>query len=189
MRQETIEHVRLGIADHLGWAVAVTATANHQVADRRRIELIEPGLPPAPVEHEAQLLTAAAAAALVAKVRASVERASSAALDEIANAMPAPIVSISLRTWPPDFPQDIAIQRQAPYQARADAIMYRQALSELAHARGWEVHLYDAKAVVNQAATILAHRADQILHAPRVTMGPPWTKEHRVALAATIVAQ
>jgi hypothetical protein len=45
---------------------------------------------------------------------------------------------------PLDFPDDIAVQRRAPYEARADAIMYRQELSELAHARGWEVHLYDA---------------------------------------------
>jgi hypothetical protein len=76
--------VRVGIADHLGWAIAVTASSDHEVVDRRRIELIEPGVPPAPVEHEAQRLSAAAATALVAKVRASVERAASAALDELA---------------------------------------------------------------------------------------------------------
>jgi hypothetical protein len=180
--------VRLGIADHLGWAVAVTATTDHVVVDRRRIELIEPGMPPAPIEHEAQHLTVAAAAALVERVRASVERASSAALDEIADALPAPIVSISLRAWPPDFPHDIVVQRRAPYQARADAIMYRQALAELAHARGWEVHLYDARAVLNQAVRVLANRADQVLSRPRETMGPPWAKDHRVALAAAIVA-
>jgi hypothetical protein len=66
--------------------------------------------------------------------------------------------------------------------------MYRQELDELAHARGWEVHLYDAKAVVDQAVGLLAGRAEEILHGPRVTMGPPWTKDHRIALAATIVA-
>jgi hypothetical protein len=190
VRQEIIDHVRLhlGIADHLGWAIAVTANANHEVLDRRRIELIEPGVPPAPIEHEAQGLTVAAAAALIAKVRASVERASSAALDDIADALPAPIVSISLRMWPRDFPEDIVVQRRAPYQARADAVMYRQALSELAHARGWEVHVYDARAVVNQAVRTLAPRTDQNLHSPRATMGPPWAKDHRVAFAATIVA-
>jgi hypothetical protein len=156
--------------------------------DRRRIELIEPGVPRAPIEHEAQRLTAAAAAALLASVRASIDRASSAALDEIATALPAPIASISLRVWPADFPEDIAVQRRAPYQSRADAIMYRQTLAELAHARGWDVHLYDAKAVVDQAARMLAHRADQILQGPRATVGPPWAKDHRVALAATIIA-
>lgn len=65
--------------------------------------------------------------------------------------------------------------------------MYRQELAELAHARGWEVHLYDAKAVVDQAAGMLADRADEVLHGPRATIGPPWTKDHRIALAATIV--
>ena len=179
--------MRLGIADHLGWAIAVTATSGHEVVDRRRIALIEPGVPPAPIEHETQRLSAAAATALVVKVRASVERASSAALDELASTLPAPVVSIALRAWPPDFPEDIAVQRRAPYQARADAIMYRQALAELAHARGWEVHLYDATAVVNQAVRMLAHRADQVLQGPRATMGPPWAKDHRVALAATVV--
>ena len=29
--------MRLGLADHVGWAIAVTATAGHQVVDRRRI--------------------------------------------------------------------------------------------------------------------------------------------------------
>ena len=67
--------MRLGIADHLGWAVAVTASADHQVVDRRRIELIEAGLPTAPIEHDVQPLDDAAAAALVAEVRASAVRA------------------------------------------------------------------------------------------------------------------
>jgi hypothetical protein len=180
--------VRLGIADHLGWAIAVTASADHEVVDRRRIELIEPGMSAAPIHYESRRLGAAATAALVAETRASVVRATSAAIDEIATALPAPVRSISLRAWPLDFPEDIAVQRRAPYEARADAIMYRQELAELAHARGWEVHVYDAKAVVDQAVRRLAERADEVLQGPRATMGPPWTKDHRMALAAAIVA-
>ena len=179
--------MRLGIADHLGWAVAVTASADHEVVDRRRVELIEPGLTAAPIHYESRRLDAAATAALVAKVRASVVRATSAAFDEIAAALPEPVVSISLRTWPLDFPDDIAVQRRAPYEARADAIMYRQELCELAKARGWEVHLYAAKEVVGQAVSMLGERADEVLQGPRATLGPPWSKDHRVALAATIV--
>ena len=180
--------MRLGIADHLGWAVAVTASSDHGVVDRRRVELVEPGITPAPIHYESRRLDVAATAALVAEVRASVVRATSAALDEITSVLPAPVRSISLRAWPLDFPDDIAVQRRAPYEARADAIMYRQELSELAHTRGWEVHRYDAKAVIDQAVTMLAERADEILHGPRAELGPPWTKDHRVALAATIVA-
>ena len=175
--------MRLGIADHLGWAIAVTASIDHNVVDRRRIELVEPGITSAPIHYESH-----PTAALVEKVRASVVRASSAALDDIASAVPEPIVSMSLRVWPPDFPDDIAVQRRAPYEARADAIMYRQVLSELAHARGWEVHLYDAKAVERQAAGMLAERADDVLYGPRVRLGPPWARDHRIALAATILS-
>ena len=96
--------VRVGIADHLGWAVAVTASADHVVVDRRRMELVEAGLPAAPIHYEGKRLDVAAAAALVAKVRASVVRTASAALDELAAALPEPVVSISLRIWPLDFP-------------------------------------------------------------------------------------
>jgi hypothetical protein len=182
-----VRGMRLGIADHLGWAVAITASADHEVVDRRRIELVEPGLSPAPIHYESKRLDVAGTAALVADVRASVVRATSAALDEIATALAEPIRSISLRTWPPSFPVDVADQRRAPYEARADAIMYRQVLAELAQERGWEVHFYAAKDVVGQAVEILGDRADEVLQGPRTTLGPPWAKDHRTALAATIV--
>jgi hypothetical protein len=180
--------MRLGIADHLGWAVAVTASADHEVVDRRRIELVEPGVTAAPIHYEGKRLDVAATVALVAQVRASVVRATSAAFDEIEAALPETVVSISLRAWPPDFPDDIVVQRRPPYEARADAIMYRRVLSELAHARGWDVHVYDAKGVEGQAARMLGERADEVLRGPRATLGPPWAKDHRMALAATIVS-
>ena len=178
----------MGIADHLGWAVAVTAAPDHAVVDRHRIELVEPGVSAAPIHYQRGRLDVAATAALVANVRASVMRACSAELDALAGALPARVDSISLRFWPPDFPDDIAVQRRVPYEARADAIMYRRLLAEFAHARGWEVHCYDAKHVEAQAADVLGERADEVLLGPRATLGPPWTKDHRVALAATVVA-
>ena len=95
---------------------------------------------------------------------------------------------MSLRAWPLDFPDDIAVVRRAPYEARADSVMYREVLAELARARGWDVHLYDAKDVERQAASVLGARADEVLRGPRATLGPPWGKDHRMALAATILA-
>ena len=181
--------MRLGIADHLGWAVAVTATEDHEVVDRRRLELVEPGMSAAPIHYESRRLDVASTAALVAQARASVVRAASAALDELVAALAAPVRSMSLRTWPRDFPDEIAVQRRSPYEARADAIMYRQELAELAHTRGWEVHLYDAKAVVDQALRLLGEQSDEVLRRPGARLGPPWTKDHRIALAATILAR
>ncbi|MBE3201385.1 MULTISPECIES: hypothetical protein [Parafrankia] len=189
--------MRLGTADHLGWAVAVTATEDHQVVDRRRIELIEPGLPVAPIHHcggphqlhrSGEPLRDAELAALVAEVRASALRAASAALDELVAALPAPIVSLSLRTWPASFPADIAVQRRVPYESRADAVMYRQVLADVARNRGWVIHSYDPRTVEAEAVRGLGERTDEVLRGPRATLGPPWGKDHRVAFAATIVA-
>jgi hypothetical protein len=182
--------MRLAVAHHFGWAVAVTAAPDHRVVDRRRIELIEPGMPTAaPIHHhDGAGLDDAAIAALVAKVRASAVRATSASLAELAAAVPEPIVSMSLRAWPQEFPTDIAVQRRAPYESRADSVMYRQVLAEVASARGWAVHLYDAAAVQDQAVDVLGDRADEVLRGPRATLGPPWGRDHRMALAATIMA-
>ena len=186
---EILEGVRVGIAHHLGWAVAVTASAGHEVVDRRRIELIEPGMPAAPIEHGVKSLPDGAAARMAAQARASALRATSASLDQLAASLPGPVVSVSLRAWPLDFPGDIAVQRRPPYQSRADSVMYCQVLAECAHALGWQVHLFEARAVEAQATRILGARAADVLHRPRATLGPPWTRDHRIALAATIIAR
>jgi hypothetical protein len=180
--------MRLGIAHHFGWAVAVTASADHRVVDRRRIELIEPGTAAAPIHHEGKPLDDDALADLVAGVRASAVRATAAAFDELAAAVTDPIVSLSLRAWRPDFPTDVAVQRVAPYESRADSVMYLQVLAEAAHARGWAVHRFDAKTVEEQALAILGPRGHEILYGPRASLGPPWAKDQRMALAATVVA-
>src|SRR5581483_421543 len=110
---------------------AVTASADHEVVDRRRIDLIDAGLPNAPVHHEGgphlmhrrgDPLTDAALAALVARVRESAVRQTATALDRLAAELPAPIVSMSVRAWPTDFPDDIAVQRRVPFDSRADSV-------------------------------------------------------------------
>jgi hypothetical protein len=189
--------MHLGIAHHLGWAVAVTATTDHEVADRRRIELIAPGLPAAPVHHHGGQhelhqtgppLDDAALAALAAEVRASAVRAGAAAFDELVAALPAPIVSMSLRAWPTDFPEDIAVLRRAPYESSADSVMYRQVLADLGRERGWEIHHFEARTIERDASRILGDHAEKVLHGPRAQLGPPWTTDHRMALAACVVA-
>jgi hypothetical protein len=66
--------------------------------------------------------------------------------------------------------------------------MYRQVLGEAASARRWRVHLYNPTDVEVLARTLLGDRADEVLLGPRQRLGPPWTKDHRTALAATIAA-
>ncbi|HWV85153.1 MAG TPA: hypothetical protein VNZ62_06875 [Capillimicrobium sp.] len=96
--------------------MAVTATAGHRVVDRRRIELVEPGLPAMPIHHQdGRRLDDAEMADLVARVRASARRVGGAALDELAAALPAPVASLSVRDWPDDFPTDLAVLRRPPW--------------------------------------------------------------------------
>ena len=65
----------------------------------------------------------------------------------------------------------------------ADSIMYCQVLSRSVHTcAAGRVHPFDAKAVEAQAARILGARAGDVLHGLRATLGPPWTKDHRIAL-------
>ena len=181
--------MRLGIADHFGWAVAVAAAPDHEVVDRRRIELVEPGIAKAPIHHKGNRWTTPRSAVLVAQVRASAARATADALDELASALPTPIVSMSLRAWPLDFPADIAVQRRVPYESHADSIMYREVLAEQApRASAGIVHLYDAKDVEARARPRARRAADRVLFGPRARLGPPWNKDHRMALAATIMA-
>jgi len=179
--------LRVGIYDHLGWAVAVTATSDHDVVDRRRIDLLEPGIPNMPIHHPGQGLSLDEIDALVTRVRASAELATTASLDALTAALPAAVTSVHLRGLPADFPTDIAVQLRAPHEAQADAIMYRRVLAAVATAHGWTVRFYDAKTVEADAAAILTGRADEVLRGPRGRLGPPWTKDHRTALAATIV--
>jgi hypothetical protein len=177
--------LRVGLYDHFGWAIAVTTSPAHEIVDRRRIELLEPGMGSAPIHHEGKALDDAGAAALVAEVRASIARATAAAFDEL----PTGITTVCLRAIPADFPTDISVLRQVPWEARADAVMYREEIAAVARARGWAVALYDAKRVEAQAAERLGKQAGELLHDVRERLGAPWTKDHRLALAATIVSR
>lgn len=189
--------LRVGVAHHFGWAVAVTASDAHVVVDRRTIELVADGLSAAPVHHEggqhglhagAETLPDEQLAALVRSVEASVAEMAAAGLDEIASSVNGRISSVSLRSWPDDFPEDIAVLRRAPFESQADSVMYRRAIAAAARQRGWSVHLFDAKTVEAEAASLIGERGHEVLHGPRRTLGPPWTKDHRVALAATVLA-
>lgn len=179
--------MHLGLADHLGWAVAVTVNSGHDVVDRRRIELVDPGLSAAPIHYDRGRSSLDDLRALVVEVRASVVRMATTGFDEIETGLPEPVSAVSLRQIPAGFPQDLDELRRSPWEARADAVMYRQVLAEVAANRGWAVMFYDARTVVRDAAEELGERADEVIQGPRARLGPPWTKDHRVALAATVV--
>jgi hypothetical protein len=178
----------VGVSDHGGWAVFVTAARDGTILDRRRVELVDDDLPSIPHHHEAQSLPTDKAVALVERVRASAERHSVVALDGVAASIPH-LNGIALRSCPP-LPATIP-ERLNDYRSRnvADWVMYRKALASAAEARGWTVHWYDAKTVFDAARLALdIGDLDAYFRQVRKAMGPPWNQDHRLAAAAAIAA-
>jgi len=189
--------MRVGVVHHLGWAVAVAAVADGTVLLRERLDLVEEGLPPAPIHHHGgthPMHTSGAPlddedlATLVSTVRRSVERATSTALAGLEAAAPQPITALAVRAWPANFPEELTTLRRPPYESRADSFLYCQVLAAEARSRGWAVHRFDPKTVEAEAAAISGPRAAAVVAEARAHWGPPWTKDHRIALAAAICA-
>jgi hypothetical protein len=110
-------------------------------------------------------------------------------LDAVATTVHTPIVAVALRQCPA-LPPTIA-ERIKDYRAQnvADWVMYRKALAAAAEARDWAVHWYDAKKVFAAASEAL-HIEDLDTHFRKLrkSIGPPWGQDHRLAMAAAIVA-
>jgi hypothetical protein len=178
----------IGVSDHGGWAVLVTVASDGTLLDRRRVELVGEGLPKIPHHSEGQGLPLDEAVALVERVRVSAEKHAVLAWDAVATAVPH-ILGVALRECP-QLPPTIA-ERIKDYRAQnvADWVMYRKALASAAEARGWAVHWYDAKSVSDAASGALRVKSfDAHFIQMRKTVGPPWNNDHKLAMAAAIVA-
>jgi hypothetical protein len=179
----------IGVSDHGGWAVLVTAAGDGKLLDRRRVALVDDDLPKIPHHSEAQRLPIDEAVALVERVQVSAECHAKLVLEAVATTVPGRILCVALRQCP-ELPPTIA-ERIKDYWAQnnADWVMYRQALAGAAEAHGWSVHWYDAKKVFDAASKAL-HVEDIDAHflQLRRSIGPPWSKDHKLAMAAAIVA-
>jgi hypothetical protein len=178
----------IGVSDHGGWAVLVTVGGDGTLLDRRRVELVGEGLPKIPHHSEGQALPLDQAVALVERVRVSAEHHAKLGLDAVAMALPGRILGVALRQCPP-LPPTIA-ERIQDYRAQnvADWVMYRKALAAAAEARGWAIHWYDAKKVFDEASEALGIQdLDAHFLQVRRAVGPPWNKDHKLAMAAAMV--
>lgn len=180
----------VGVSDHAGWAVLVTIATTGAFVDRRRVELIEEGLPKLPHHHDAQRLPEPEAVKLVERVRASADRLAAESLDGLAKALPFELVGIALRKCPA-LPPTI-VERISDYRAQcvADTVLCRDALAEAAQARGWSICSYEAKSVFAEAAKELGLPSlDDLLTDTGRLVGSPWRKDHKLAMAAAIAAR
>ena len=179
----------IGISDHGGWAALVTATADGTIADRRRIELVDPDLPRLPHHHDAQALPLDEALALVERVRVSAVRHAALGLENVARTVSASVRGIALRHLQP-LPPTTA-ERLRDYRSRnvADWVMYREALAGAAESRGWSVYWYNPKTVVDTArATLMPGNFDSHFSQAKKSLGAPWGADQKTAMAAAIAA-
>jgi hypothetical protein len=177
----------IGVADHAGWAVLVTALGNGTVLDRRRVELVEEGLAVMPHHHEGQKLPVAEAVELVERVRASAEAGAARALSAMAACVPG-VCGVALRVCQP-LPESIE-ERLRDYRARnvADWVMYRRAIAKAAEARGWGVYWYEPKCVVDEALGSLGvSDSEGYFRGVKRRMGAPWNVDHRMAWAGAVL--
>lgn len=182
--------------------------------DRRRLELVDADLPKIPHHSECQRLPIDEAVVLVERVRASAERHAKLVLDVVAAihnpVIPseasraarcevegpcvfsgASITGIALRQCPLLPPTIAECIQNYRAQNVADWVMYRQALAAAGEARGWAVHWFQPKTVFAKASETLGIAKGDLDAAflnLRKSIGPPWSQDHKLAMAAAIAA-
>jgi hypothetical protein len=183
-------------ADHCGWAHLLSVAAARRVpaiVDRRRVTLIDEGLPPMPYHHETLRMPVGEADALIARVRESIAARAARALGELAASLAPAHAVVALAIREPPFagiPDTVAtVRRSYPLQCAADGMMYQLALCDAARGLGLEVHLYRRGDETARAAARLGITRDEVESFVRGAgrpPGPPWADEHRRAFAAGI---
>ena len=186
------------MADHSGWTVLVSvATVNGTpaVVDRRRVALIDEGVPTQPYHHETLTLGDAESEKLLRKVKRSIAARTAAALDAIAADLSPEyhVAAIAIRQPTLDpVPATVAeIHRSYHALSRADGMLYHSAICSAARERGWTVVFHRRGEELARASAALntsLRQVERLVNEPRRALGPPWTAEHRNAFAAAISA-
>jgi hypothetical protein len=188
----------VSVAEHTGWAHLVCVAAGDgvpSVIERRRVVLIERGLPTQPYEHGSTAMREDEAQSLVEQVRRSIATHTAGALHRVVTelASTCTVVTLAIRKPPfPRLPKSIAAVR-ASYSllCAADGMLYQLAICRAARKLGLDVQLCRRGDETSRAAQILGVTPGEIeefiTRTGRPT-GPPWTQEHRRAYAAGIAA-
>ena len=186
----------VGIADHSGWAILVTAaTVNREptVVDRRRVALIEKGVPEQPYHHETLSLGAVEAERLVRAVRRSIASCTALAFSRLAEDLwPRYRISTVAIREPTlaSLPATVAEAHGSYHtRCRADGMLYHSAICAAARRRDWVVAFHrrgEELAMAAEALRATTQDVERLMHNLRRTLGPPWAADHRHALAAAI---
>ncbi|HEX6755040.1 MAG TPA: hypothetical protein VF109_03745 [Mycobacteriales bacterium] len=185
--------VALGFTPHSGWAAAVAVAggpADPVVLDRRRLLLTDRELPCQPY-HEAAGLDPAVAAELVAEAyltaAAQAERGVGRLAGDLAAAgheATAAAVVAATGSVREDLPLPAVLAAHARLHA-AEGELFRDVLLDAATARGLAVSLLSPRQVAAAGRGLLGPDRLTALGRP---LGPPWTRDHKDAVVAALLA-
>jgi hypothetical protein len=186
----------VSVSEHTGWAHVVCVAARDDVpvvVERRRVTLIDPGLPTQPYEHDSRAMREDEADALIARVRKSIAARASLALRRVVTEL-APVhavVALAIREPPfADLPPSVAAVRQSHrLTCCADGMLFQLAICAAAKQLELDVQLCRRGQESSRAARQLGATSEEIEEFVTRTgrpSGPPWTQEHRRAFAAGI---
>jgi hypothetical protein len=186
----------VSVAEHTGWAhlVCVAARANvPAVIARRRVALIDKGLPTLPYEHETTAMREDEANAVIARVRRSIAARTSDALRRVVIELAPAHTAVALAIREPLFdalPATVAAVRTS-YRllCAADGMLYQLAVCRAARQLELEVHLCrrgEEAARAAQQLGVTPAEIEEFVSRTGRPVGPPWTQEHRRAYAAGI---
>ncbi|HEY7449986.1 MAG TPA: hypothetical protein VH702_17650 [Vicinamibacterales bacterium] len=184
------------MAEHTGWAHVVCVAARGAlptVVARRRVALIDLGLPTQPYEHDSTAMREDEANALIAQVRRSIATRTSDALQHVVTELAPAYTAVALAIRKPPFdklPRTVAaVWESHRLRCSADGMMYQLAFCRAARALELDVHLCRRGEETSQAAQQLGVTPGEIQEFISRTgrpPGPPWSEEHRRAYAAGI---
>jgi hypothetical protein len=175
----------VSVAEHTGWAYLVCVAARGLVPAvivRRRVALIDKGLPTLPYEHETAAMREDEANAIIAGVRQSIAARTSDALRRVVIELAPAHTAVALAIREPPF-DDL------PTTVAAVRTSYRLAICHAARELNLDVHMCRRGQETARAAEQLRMTPGDIEEFVDRTGrpdGPPWTQEHRRAYAAGI---
>ena len=181
----------VGASDHYARAELVTLALEDGVPvflDRRRVALIDKGLPTAPYHHEALELDIGAAIDLVNRVRRSVAQQANAALSPLVATCRARVLILPASPYDslPDSLEEVL--RSRPLTHAADGMLYRESLAEAAAGLGMEVRRYprrtDPTVLAAEAMGVNAATVASLIARFGREAGTPWRRDHKLAAAA-----
>jgi hypothetical protein len=188
----------LSVAEHTGWAHVICVAAPGLVPvviARRRVTLIDPGLPTMPYEHESVGMKEAEANALIARVRRSIAARTTLALERVVTELSPTYAAVALAIRKPPFPELPgtvgAVWKSYALRCAADGMLYQLAICAAARQLGLEVQLCrrgDEAARAAQCLSVTPGAVEEFVTGRGRPAGPPWTLEHRRAYAAGIAA-